>query len=83
MPQPIFVNDQGTSLATPPTPNTIATAFIRLEDGTVTTFNYPGSKQTIPTSINNNNVITGYYSQGLRDIRFHPRTLTRHYNRQP
>ena len=38
--------------------------MLRLEDGTATTFNYPRSKQTLHTSINNSNVITGYYSQG-------------------
>ena len=64
MPQPILVNDQGTIIGYTTNAAQIATAFIRLENGVVTTFNYPGSKQTIPTSINNCDVITGYYSQG-------------------
>jgi hypothetical protein len=64
VPQPIFVNDQGAIVGYTTNAANNATAFIRLEDGTGTLFNYPGSKQTIPTSINNSNVITGYYSQG-------------------
>ena len=63
VPEPILVNDQGAIIGYT-TNAQIATAFIRLEDGTATTFNYPGSKQTIPTSINNGNVVTGYYSRG-------------------
>jgi hypothetical protein len=70
VPQPIFLNDEGTIVGyTTNTPNT-ATAFIRLEDGSAATFNYPGSKQTIPTSINNGNVIAGYYSQGSAIVGF-------------
>jgi hypothetical protein len=70
VPQPIFVNDQGTIVGYTTNAANIATAFIRLEDGTATTFHYPGSKQTIPTSINNCNVITGYYSQGSEIVGF-------------
>jgi hypothetical protein len=39
-------------------------AFILSPDGTMTSFSYPGSQQTMPTSINNLDVITGYYSVG-------------------
>src|SRR5580704_14816593 len=53
VPQPISVNDQGTIIGYTTNAAQVATAFIRLENGVVTTFNYPGSKQTIPTSINN------------------------------
>jgi hypothetical protein len=70
VPQPISVNDQGTIIGYTINPAQIATAFIRLESGVVTTFNYPGSKQTIPTSINNCDVITGYYSQGSEILGF-------------
>ncbi len=70
VPQPILVNDQGTIIGYTTNVAKIATAFIRLEDGVVTTFNYPGSKQTIPTSINNCDVITGYYSQGQEILGF-------------
>ena len=83
VPQPIRVNDQGTIIGYTTNAAQIATAFIRLEDGQVTTFNYPGSKQTIPTSINNCDGITGYYSRGSEIARFPSRTLTRHYNRHP
>jgi hypothetical protein len=64
VPQTILVNDQGTIIGYTTNAAQIATAFIRLESGVTTTFNYPGSKQTIPTSINNCDMITGYYSQG-------------------
>jgi hypothetical protein len=70
VPQPILVNDQGTIIGYTINAAQIATAFIRLEDGVVTTFNYPGSKETIPTSINNCDVITGYYSQGSEIVGF-------------
>ena len=64
VPQPIFVNDEGTIVGYTTNASQIATAFIRLEDGSASLFNYPASKQTIPTSVNNSNVVTGYYSQG-------------------
>jgi hypothetical protein len=70
VPQTILVNDQGTIIGYTTNAAQIATAFIRLEDGVFTTFNYPGSKQTIPTSINNCDVITGYYSQGSEIVGF-------------
>jgi hypothetical protein len=70
VPQPIFVNDEGTIVGYTTNAAKVATAFIRLEDGMATTFNYPGSKQTIPTSINNSNVITGYYSQRSEIVGF-------------
>ena len=64
VPQPIFVNDAGTIVGYTTNAAQNSTVFIRLEDGSASLFNYPGSMQTIPTSINNGNVITGYYSQG-------------------
>jgi hypothetical protein len=70
VPQPISVNDQGTIIGYTTNAAQIATAFIRLENGVVTTFNYPGSKQTIPTSINNCDGITGYYSRGSEILGF-------------
>jgi hypothetical protein len=70
VPQPISVNDQGTIIGYTTNPAQIATAFIRFEEGQVTTFNYPGSKKTIPTSINNCDVITGYYSRGSEILGF-------------
>jgi hypothetical protein len=70
VPQPISVNDQGTIIGYTTNAAQIATAFIRFEKGQVTTFNYPGSKQTIPTSINNCDVITGYYSRGSEILGF-------------
>ncbi len=70
VPQTILVNDQGTIIGYTTNAAQIATAFIRLESGVVTTFNYPGSKQTIPTSINNCDFVTGYYSQGSEIVGF-------------
>jgi hypothetical protein len=70
VPQPILVNDLGSIIGYTINAAQIATAFIRLENGVVTPFNYPGSKQTIPTSINNCDVITGYYSLGQETIGF-------------
>jgi hypothetical protein len=64
VPQPIFLNDQGTIIGYTTNAAQMATAFIRLADGTAATFTYPGSKQTIPTSVNNSNVVAGYYFHG-------------------
>jgi hypothetical protein len=70
VPQPILVNDQGTIVGYTTNASQITNAFIRREDGTVTRFNYPGSKQTIPTSVNNGNMIAGYYSQRSEVVGF-------------
>lgn len=70
VPQTILVNDQGSIIGYTTNAAQIATAFLRLENGVVTTFNYPGSKQTIPTSINNCDVIIGYYAQGSEILGF-------------
>ena len=64
VPQPIFVNDEGSIVGYTTNAAQNSAVFIRLEDGSATLFSYPGSQQTIPTSVNNGNVITGYYSQG-------------------
>jgi hypothetical protein len=69
-PQSVIVNDQGTIAGYSTDAAQIASGFIRPEEGKVTTFNYPGSKQTIPTSINNCDVITGYYSRGQEILGF-------------
>jgi hypothetical protein len=63
VPQPIFLNDEGTIVGYTTDAAQNSTAFVRLEDGKGTLFNYPGSMQTIPTSLNNGNVITGYYAE--------------------
>lgn len=70
VPEPILVNNQGAIVGYTTNAAHIATAFIRLEDGSAALFNYPGSQQTIPTSINDSNVITGYYSQGSEILGF-------------
>jgi hypothetical protein len=70
VPQTILVNDEGSIIGYTTNAAQIATAFLRLENGVITTFNYPGSKQTIPTGINNCDVITGYYAQGSEILGF-------------
>ena len=69
-PQTILVNDEGSIIGYTTNAAQIATAFLRLENGVVTTFSYPGSRQTIPTGINNCDVITGYYAQGSEILGF-------------
>lgn len=64
VPPSITLNDQGTITGYYNSTTNSSTAFILSEDGTMTTFIYPGSQQTIPTSINNLDVITGYYVVG-------------------
>jgi hypothetical protein len=64
VPPSITLNDEGTITGYYTDAGKDSIAFILSQDGTMTTFTYPGSQQTIPTSINNLDVITGYYSVG-------------------
>jgi hypothetical protein len=64
VPQPLAINDRGTILGSYLNENKISRAFVRFDDGKLITFEHPGSQQTTPTSINNCDVITGYYTRG-------------------
>jgi hypothetical protein len=66
----VSVNDQGTITGYYTNAAKVPVAFVRFENGKFTTFDRRGSKQTIPTSINNGGVIIGYFSQGREVVGF-------------
>jgi hypothetical protein len=63
----VSVNDQGTITGYYTNAAKVPVAFVRFENGKLTTFDRRGSQQTIPTAINTDGVIIGYFSRG-RDI---------------
>ena len=69
-PSSITVNDQGTITGYYTNTAKASVGFVRFADGKLITFSHPGSTQTIPTSINNGDVITGYYSRGSDIVGF-------------
>jgi hypothetical protein len=70
VPQSVVINDQGTMIGYFTNAAKVSIGFVRAGDGRTIALAYPGSKQTIPTSINNCDVITGYYSHGQDMIGF-------------
>jgi predicted membrane protein len=70
VPQSITLNDQGTITGYYTNAANVTVGFVRSDAGKLITFDHPGSTQTIPTSINNQDQITGYYSEGTAIIGF-------------
>jgi flagellar hook protein FlgE len=66
----VSVNDQGTITGYYTNAAKVPVAFVRFENGKVITFYRRGSKQTIPTAINTDGVIIGYFSQGREVVGF-------------
>jgi hypothetical protein len=69
-PQPVMINDQGTITGWYTNAEKISLGFLRFENGNLHSFAHHDSRQTIPTSINNCDVITGYYSRGSEIVGF-------------
>jgi hypothetical protein len=69
-PEPVVLNNQGTITGWYTNQEKVSKGFVRFEDGKLHTFAHHGSKQTIPTSINDCDVITGYYSSGSEIVGF-------------
>jgi hypothetical protein len=70
LPPSITINDQGTTTGYYTDASKVSHGFVYFGHGRLTTFEHTGSKQTIPTSINNDDVITGYYSRGSEIVGF-------------
>ena len=70
VPQSITLNDEGTITGYYTNTAKASVGFVQFPDGKLITFSHPGSTQTIPTSINNGDVITGYYSRGAEIVGF-------------
>jgi hypothetical protein len=69
-PTSITVNDRGTITGYYTNTAKASVGFVLFADGKLITFDHPGSTQTIPTSINNRDVIAGYYSRGSEIVGF-------------
>jgi hypothetical protein len=70
VPQSVSINDRGTIIGYYTNAVKVPIAFVRFENGQLNTFDRRGSKQTVPTSINNDDVIIGYFSQGQEVVGF-------------
>ncbi len=70
VPESVSINDRGTIIGYYTNRAKVPVAFVRFENGNFTTFDRRGSKQTIPTSISNSDVIIGYFSQGREVVGF-------------
>jgi hypothetical protein len=70
VPQSITLNDEGTITGYYTNTAKASVGFVQFPDGKLITFSHPGSAQTIPTSINNGDVIAGYYSRGSEIVGF-------------
>jgi hypothetical protein len=68
-PPALSINNRGSIIGCYSASNVVS-GFVRFEDGTLTTLKHAGSKQTIPTAINNSDVITGSYSDGTDVVGF-------------
>jgi hypothetical protein len=69
-PEAVILNDQGTITGWYTDAAKVSKGFVRFEDGKLHTFAHAASKQTIPTGINDRDVITGYYSRGSEIVGF-------------
>jgi hypothetical protein len=63
-PPAITINDEGAVTGYFTNAAKVTTGFFRCRRGNVKTFSHPGATLTMPTSINNLNAITGYYTKG-------------------
>ena len=62
VPPAVTINDEGTVTGFTTNAFNVAIGFVRFSNGKTSYFAFPGSKLTMPTSLNNRGVITGYYS---------------------
>jgi hypothetical protein len=60
----VTINDAGTILGYYLNAANVNIGFIKPHGGEVMPFSYPGATDTFPTSFNNLDVITGWYSNG-------------------
>ena len=64
VPRTITLNREGTIIGTYTNAAKVPVGFIRKKDGKLTTFAHPNATMTMPTAINNQDVIIGYFARG-------------------
>lgn len=69
-PQPVMINDAGTIAGCYTNEANVIGGFVRLINGSMTMFTYPGSQLTVPSGLNNSGAMTGYYSSGSQILGF-------------
>jgi hypothetical protein len=63
-PRTITLNREGTIIGTYTNAANVPVGFIQKKDGKLTTFTHPNATMTMPTAINNHDVIIGYFAKG-------------------
>lgn len=63
-PLTITLNREGTIIGSYTNAANVPAGFIKKKDGKLTTFTQPNATMTMPTAINNRDVITGYFARG-------------------
>jgi hypothetical protein len=63
-PRTITLNGEGTIVGTYTNAAKVPVGFIQKKDGKLTTFTHPNATMTMPTAINNQDVIIGYFAKG-------------------
>jgi hypothetical protein len=66
----VTINDAGTIMGYYPNAANVNVGFIKPHGGELTPFAYPGATDTFPTSLNNLDVVTGWYSNGSTTFGF-------------
>jgi hypothetical protein len=65
----IYINDAGTIVSSFNTSGPIEiSGFIKARYGDIIPFRYPGATMTLPTGLNNSDVVTGYYTKELDNV---------------
>jgi hypothetical protein len=65
-PATIVINHEDTIVGTYMSASDMPAGFIQKKDGKLTTFIHPNSSMTMPTGVNNRDVVTGYFAQGTQ-----------------
>jgi hypothetical protein len=63
-PATIVINHEGTIVGTYSNAANLPAGFIQKKDGKLTTSIHPGASMTMPTAVNNHDVIVGYFVKG-------------------
>jgi hypothetical protein len=64
VPRTISINREGTIIGSYTNTANVPVGFIQKKDGKLTTFTHPNATMTMPTAINNRDVVIGYFAHG-------------------
>ena len=65
-PATIVIHQEGTFLGTYRNVANLPAGFVQKKDGNLTIFIHPGASTTMPTAVNNYDVIVGYFAKGTK-----------------